>query len=461
MAEQPSLLIASADDNAVAALEAMLFETGARGRRVRTALEALNALDQGSFDVLIVDAELIASPSLSLTKALLERGHELPLIALVDGARPADGAAAVRAGAADFLRKPVERDEVAYVLAKAMQSAQPGGEEPPRSLVFTPTVQLIGRSEPMLDLQRTLRRAANGIATVLVRGESGTGKELVARLVHEYSPRRAGPYVKVHCAALPDQLLESELFGYERGAFTGATARKPGRVELAEGGTLFLDEIGDISPATQVKLLRVLQERRYERLGGTETLSADVRFVTATHRDLEALVREGKFREDLFYRLNVVALWVPPLRARRDDIETLVLHFCSSVAAANGRRAPAFDADALSLLVGEAWPGNVRQLQNVVERLVVLGSGPRIAAADVTREIRQKPGAMAFAESSGFAPKVDLDQTALELEQALRKAERRAIERAMTSASGNKNLAARLLGISRRSLYYKLEDHGL
>ena len=461
MAEQPSLLIASADDNAVAALEAMLFETGARGRRVRTALEALNALDQGSFDVLIVDAELIASPSLSLTKALLERGHELPLIALVDGARPADGAAAVRAGAADFLRKPVERDEVAYVLAKAMQSAQPGGEEPPRSLVFTPTVQLIGRSEPILDLQRTLRRAANGIATVLVRGESGTGKELVARLVHKYSPRRAGPYVKVHCAALPDQLLESELFGYERGAFTGATARKPGRVELAEGGTLFLDEIGDISPATQVKLLRVLQERRYERLGGTETLSADVRFVTATHRDLEALVREGKFREDLFYRLNVVALWVPPLRARRDDIETLVLHFCSSVAAANGRRAPAFDADALSLLVGEAWPGNVRQLQNVVERLVVLGSGPRIAAADVTREIRQKPGAMAFAESSGFAPKVDLDQTALELEQALRKAERRAIERAMTSASGNKNLAARLLGISRRSLYYKLEDHGL
>jgi two-component system response regulator AtoC len=313
----------------------------------------------------------------------------------------------------------------------------------------------------MQDLERTLRRAADGIATVLVRGESGTGKELVARLVHEYSPRRAGPYVKVHCAALPDQLLESELFGYERGAFTGATARKPGRVELAEGGTLFLDEIGDISPATQVKLLRVLQDRRYERLGGTETLAADVRFVTATHRDLEALVREGKFREDLFYRLNVVALWVPPLRARRTDIETLALHFCTSVAAANGRRAPAFDADALSLLAAETWPGNVRQLQNVVERLVVLGSGPRIGAADVSRELRQKPGALAFAEASGFAPKVDLDQTALELEQALRKAERRAIDRAMTSAKGDKNLAARLLGISRRSLSYKLEDLGL
>ena len=461
MAGQPSFLIASADDAAAAALEAMLFETGARGRRVKTAVEALAALDQGSYDVLIADVALPDLPATELPAALLQRGHELPLIVLVDGERPGDGAAAVRAGAADFLRKPVERDEVSYVLSKTLQSAQPGGEEPPRSRVFTPTVDLIGRSEAMTDLQRTLRRAADGIATVLVRGESGTGKELVARLVHEYSPRRAGPYVKVHCAALPDQLLESELFGYERGAFTGATARKPGRVELAEGGTLFLDEIGDISPATQVKLLRVLQDRRYERLGGTETLSADVRFVTATHRDLEALVREGKFREDLFYRLNVVALWVPPLRARQADIETLALHFCTSVAAANGRRAPAFDADALSLLAAEAWPGNVRQLQNVVERLVVLGTGPRINAADVNRELRQKPGTLAFAETSGFAPKVDLDQTALELEQALRKAERRAIERAMTSASGDKNVAARLLGISRRSLYYKLEEHGL
>jgi two-component system response regulator AtoC len=461
MAEPPSFLIACADDGTSAMLEAMLFETGARGRRVQSGAEALTALEQGSYDVLIADASEIVGPVSKLPAALSQRGHDLPLIALVDGERPADGAAAVRAGAADFLRKPVERDEVAYVLAKALQSVQPDGEEPPRSRVFSPTVELIGRSQPMQDLERTLRRAADGIATVLVRGESGTGKELVARLVHEFSPRRAGPYVKVHCAALPDQLLESELFGYERGAFTGATARKPGRVELAEGGTLFLDEIGDISPATQVKLLRVLQDRRYERLGGTETLSADVRFVTATHRDLEALVREGKFREDLFYRLNVVALWVPPLRARKADIEALALHFCTSVATANGRRAPAFDADALSLLAGEAWPGNVRQLQNVVERLVVLGSGPRIAAADVTRELRQKPGALAFAESSGFAPKVDLDQTALELEQALRKAERRAIERAMNSAKGDKNLAARLLGISRRSLYYKLEEHGL
>jgi two-component system, NtrC family, response regulator AtoC len=461
MAQQPGFLIASADDANASVLEAMLFEAGARGKRVSSIEEAFAALDLGSYDVLIADAALTDLPATALPAALSERGHELALIALVDGERAGDGAAAVRAGAADFLRKPVERDEVRYVLGKALQSVQPSADEPPRSRVFAPSVELLGKSEAMQDLQRTLRRAADGISTVLVRGESGTGKELVARLVHEYSPRRLGPYVKVHCAALPDQLLESELFGYERGAFTGATARKPGRVELAEGGTLFLDEIGDISPATQVKLLRVLQDRRYERLGGTETLSADVRFVTATHRDLEALVREGKFREDLFYRLNVVALWVPPLRARQSDIETLALHFCTSVAAANGRRAPAFDADALSLLATEAWPGNVRQLQNVVERLVVLTRGPRIGAADVSRELRQKPGTLAFAVSSGFAPTVDVEQTAMELQQALRKAERRAIERAMTSASGDKNLAARLLGISRRSLYYKLEEHGL
>ncbi|HEY4105266.1 MAG TPA: sigma-54 dependent transcriptional regulator [Polyangiaceae bacterium] len=461
MAGEPRFLIASADDANASVLEALLFETGAIGQRVTSAEQAFAALDLGSFDVLIADITLTDLPAAALPSALSERGHELPVIALVDGQHPADGAAAVRAGAADFLRKPIERDEVRYVLAKALQSAQPREDEPPRSRVFAPSVELIGKSEPMLELQRTLRRAANGIATVLVRGESGTGKELIARLVHEYSPRRAGPYVKVHCAALPDQLLESELFGYERGAFTGATARKPGRVELAEGGTLFLDEIGDISPATQVKLLRVLQDRKYERLGGTETLSADVRFVTATHRDLEALVREGKFREDLFYRLNVVALWVPPLRARQSDIETLALHFCESVAAANGRRVPAFDVDALSLLAAEAWPGNVRQLQNVVERLVVLVSGPRIAAADVKRELSQKPGTLAFAVSSGFAPQMDVEQTAMELQQALRKAERRAIERAMASANGDKNLAARLLGISRRSLYYKLEEHGL
>jgi two-component system response regulator AtoC len=299
------------------------------------------------------------------------------------------------------------------------------------------------------------------MATVLVRGESGTGKELVARLVHDLSQRRSGPFVKVHCAALPDQLLESELFGYERGAFTGAAARKPGRVELSQGGTLFLDEIGDISPQTQVKLLRVLQDRQYERLGGTQTLRADVRFVTATHRDLEAMVRQGTFREDLFYRLNVVTLTVPPLRARRSDIEMLALHFCESLARENGRRAVLFDADALQLLSEQSWPGNVRELQNFIERVVVLATKPRIGRQDVARELGRGAGALALAEAEGLAPTIDMQQSTLELMHALRKAERRALERALVASGGNKNRAARLLGISRRSLYYKLEEHAL
>ncbi|HEV8548862.1 MAG TPA: sigma-54 dependent transcriptional regulator [Polyangiaceae bacterium] len=458
-------LIVSDDLQTAEALGALLFSAGYGGKRVANAAEAFAELERDSYAVIIADHGVRDVPGAALPRALSERGVELPVVVVVPADAVADGIAGVRAGAADFLRKPVEREEVLYVLKKALRSAEIDADEPPRSIAFIPatatTTQLIGTSEPMQELGRTLRRVANGVATVLVRGESGTGKELVARLVHELSPRRAGPFLKVHCAALPDQLLESELFGYERGAFTGATARKPGRVELAQGGTLFLDEIGDITAATQVKLLRVLQDRQFERLGGTETLDADVRFVTATHRDLEAMVKAGKFREDLFYRLNVVTLAVPPLRARRDDIEPLALHFCETVAAANGRARTLLDADALALLREQAWPGNVRQLQNFIERLVVMGNAPRISAADVKRELGRAAGALGFAEATGLSPKLDLDQSALELEVTLKKAEKRALERALKSANGNKNVAARLLGISRRSLYYKLEEHGL
>jgi len=461
VSQRASFLIASEDLQAAEALGSVLFEAGFGGKRVASAAEALSELERGSYDVVIADQALKDMPGGALPRALADRGVDLPVVVLVPGDAVAQGMAVVRAGAADFLRKPVEREEVLYVLRKALRSVEIEADEPPRSLALVPTTELIGASPPMQELARSLRLVANSVATVLVRGESGTGKELVARLVHELSPRRLGPFLKVHCAALPDALLESELFGYERGAFTGATARKPGRVELAQGGTLFLDEIGDITPATQVKLLRVLQDRQFERLGGTETLRADVRFVTATHRNLEQMVTDRTFREDLFYRLNVASLTVPPLRERREDIEPLALHFCETVAVANSRPRTMLDTDALALLRQEHWSGNVRQLQNFVERLVVMGQGPRISADDVKRELGRAAGALGFAEAAGFAPKIDLDQSALELEVTLKKAERRALERAMKSAAGNKNVAARLLGISRRSLYYKLEEHGL
>ena len=459
------VLVATADDAVARELVAVLADAGIFARRVSGPTELRADLDSGAYDVAIAELSL---GDLDIKELLARTAEsEVGVIVLVSDAELRDGVAAVRQGAADFLKKPIDREEAAYVVAKALSSAR--SDEPPRSRIAPHPpgasdpirARLIGSSPALADLEATLRRAATGIATVLVRGESGSGKEVVARLVHELSPRASGPFVKVHCAALPDNLLESELFGYEKGAFTGATARKPGRVELAEGGTLFLDEIGDITPATQVKLLRLLQDREYERLGGTETLAADVRFVTATHQNLEEMVQTGRFREDLFYRLNVVTLWVPPLRARPDDIEPLALHFCEAVARTNGRPNVQLDVGALELIRNQSWPGNVRQLQNFIERLVVLAGAPRITEADVRRELGRHSGAIGFAEASGLAPKMSLESSVIDLANAIKKAERRAIEKALKSADGNRNLAARLLGISRRSLYYKLQEHGL
>jgi two-component system response regulator AtoC len=278
--------------------------------------------------------------------------------------------------------------------------------------------------------------------------------------------------VKVHCGALPDNLLESELFGYEKGAFTGASQRKPGRVELAQGGTLFLDEIGDITPAMQVKLLRVLQEREIERLGGTQTIKVDVRFIAATHRDLEAMSTKGEFREDLFYRLNVVPVWMPALRKRRGDIPVLARHLAESIAAQH-RHAVTLDDGALAALSAESWPGNVRQLQNFIERLVVLADGPSVTSADVTRELGRRPlteasphvaappapGPPSFDDAAANRPSAP--GSGPTLDDHRRVAEREAILTALQQAGNNRTLAARLLGISRRTLYTKLEEHGI
>jgi two-component system response regulator AtoC len=306
----------------------------------------------------------------------------------------------------------------------------------------------------MRQVNEIIRRAASGTATVLVLGESGTGKELVARALHEGSSRKDGAFVKLHCGALPDALLESELFGYEKGAFTGAATRKPGRVELADGGTLFLDEIGDITPHMQVKLLRVLQEREFERLGGTQTIKVDVRFVAATHRDLPTMVKDGTFREDLYYRLNVVPVNLPPLRARTQDIRALSLRFVAEHARSNGKRMDLGD-DAISALETAPWPGNIRQLQNFIERLVVLSDGPVVRASDVARELGPR------VLSPEPAPTTDnvARQDAPDLDSALRESE--TIRNALARAGNNRTVAARILGVSRRALYYKLDALGL
>jgi len=368
----------------------------------------------------------------------------------------------MKKGAADFLLKPFDREEILFTVRKHIAAAR-HGDQPAAAEVKADTV--LTSSEEMREVNELIRRAAGSTATVLIRGESGTGKEVTARAIHESGPRRSAPFVKIQCAALPDTLIESELFGYEKGAFTGAASRKPGRVELAEGGTLFLDEIGDVTPVIQVKLLRLLQDREFERLGGNQTLKSSARILAATHQPLEELIKQRRFREDLFYRLNVLPIWIPALRTRPGDIEPLARDFCRQFGAANARGSIELAPDAVALLQKQPWPGNVRELQNFIERLVVLSDGQVLTAADVIRELARRPPVVASAEApiSGDRPAL-ADAPAAgtgTLEATRRDAERDAIITALAKSGNNRVMAARLLGISRRGLYHKLGEYGL
>ncbi len=450
------------DDPAVAkVLGALLVQAGLTVHTAKSGAEALELLGQKPIDVVVSDVRMPGMSGLELLSEVTRACPEVPIVLMTAHGTVPMAVEAMKAGAADFILKPFDREEILFTIRKALLRAQgDAGGSPLKTSAF------VGRSAAMAEVEALLTRAAAGTATVLLRGESGTGKELAAKVVHDASPRRSGPFVKLHCAALPETLLESELFGYEKGAFTGAATRKPGRVELANGGTLFLDEIGDITPQVQVKLLRLLQEREFERLGGTQTLKVDVRFVAATHRPLEELVKKGEFREDLFYRLNVVPVWLPPLRARPEDIEPLARHFLEVHAKANGRQPFTLAADALQALQAQPWPGNVRQLQNFMERLVVLSDGPTLTGEDVARELARQPGLMPTppqgAPMSTAAPAVTpTGSESKTLESQRRETERQALLDALKRAGDNRTLAARLLGISRRTLYNKLEEYGL
>lgn len=453
-----SVLVVDADTESASHLTSILVEGGLRSHPVPDLSDATRALNDESFDAVVLDlGPQTRGPALA---DVLSHFDDLPVI-LATGDGSNDVLDAIRAGAADVIEKPFNAAQVLYVVKKVLSVH--GDEETPSTT--RRSARPIGASRAMQQVFDVVRRVAAGSATVLLRGESGTGKELIARAIHSESGRKNAPFVKVHCGSLPDSLLESELFGYEKGAFTGATARKPGRVEIADGGTLFFDEIGDITPSMQIKLLRLLQDREYERLGGTSTLSADVRFIAATHRDLDRMIRSGEFREDLFYRLNVVPIWLPPLRARRDDIEPLALHYAALYADAHGKPGTRLSETAISTLRSERWPGNVRQLQNFIERLVVLSEGSVIDEDIVRRELAPPE---VYATQNPDAPSTVSRTTTsrppssvIPLDAALRDAERHAIERALHHAKGNRTLAARLLGVSRATLYTKLEEHGL
>ena len=445
------------DDRAVGmVLAALLTQAGYDAQHVSSGAEALAALSARRLDAIISDVRMPEMDGLELLAAVKKRTPDVPVILITAHGTIPLAVEAMKAGAAEFLLKPFDRDEVVYTVGKAIAGAEVKASLPPEpeDLASTSAGPVVGRSAVMLEAMARLDKAAPTMATVLLRGESGTGKEVAAREVHRRSPRSAGPFVAVHCGALPDALLESELFGYERGAFTGAVARKPGRVEIANGGTLFLDEIGDVTLAVQVKLLRLLQEREFQRLGATSMEKADVRFVAATHRDLEAMVREGTFREDLFYRLNVVPITMPALRDRRDDIDALARRFMSELAERNGRPGLSLDASALSALTSASWPGNVRELSNFIERLVVFASGTTITLVDVERELAAR-GSLMQASPSREAT-TSSEGASLDVRRA--DAERAAVRDALTRAQGNRTQAARLLGVSRRTLYNKIAE---
>jgi two-component system response regulator AtoC len=457
------------DDVAVARVMGALLEQAGHKVEVSSSGEkALEILAERPFDVVVTDQAMPGMDGLELLTRVHERWPEIPVVMVTAHGTVQLAVEAMKRGCADFMVKPVDREQLLFVVQKELHKS---ARDLPAAT--DAAAGFVGSSSAMKEVHALVKRAAPGTATVLVRGESGTGKELIAREIHEQSPRGKGPFVKLHCAALPETLLESELFGYEKGAFTGAAARKPGRVELAQGGTLFLDEIGDVTPAVQVKLLRLLQEKEFERLGSTQTLKADVRFVAATHRPLEQMVKAGQFREDLFYRLAVVPILLPPLRNRPEDIEPLVSHFCTVHGEANGRKGIIIEPDAVAILRAQPWPGNVRQLQNFVERLVVLSDGMTIGARDVERELgRQVAPALAPEPTSPFATAAvpsspgtpgasGAEPGTATLEDQRRQAEKQALLAALAQAKDNRTLAAKLLGISRRTLYNKLEELGL
>lgn len=443
------ILVVDDEANARNALAEILRE---EDYQVETAADGFKALARAeSFgpDLVLTDLKMPGMDGVELL-GKLKNTPELDVEVVVMTAFGAveTAVAAMRAGAADYLTKPLNTDELFVVLDRALercrlrQEASELREQLKNRYSFS---NIIGAAPEMQQLFKSIAQIAPSRATVLLTGESGTGKELVAAAIHHSSNRADRPFIKLHCAALAESLLESELFGHERGAFTGADRRREGRFERADGGTLFLDEIGEISAATQVKLLRVLQEREFERVGGNQTLKVDVRVIAATNRDLKEMVEKGQFREDLFYRLNVINVHLPPLRERPGDIPALALHFAKRYSQENGKSVTKLSDRALSLLAGHSWHGNVRELENVIERAVVLAEGDTIEMSHLPAELAADP-------QPGATPLIP-GATMAELE-------RHAILTTLEACGGSTSKAADVLGISVRKIQYKLQEYG-
>jgi two-component system response regulator HydG len=453
---RPLVLIVDDESSNLESLGKTFEREGWRVALARSGAEALDALRRERASVVVTDLMMPGMSGEELLRAVKTLAPETEVVLMTAYGTVEVAVAAMKLGAYDFITKPVKRHAIVKSVRQALEKASLVAENralKARLAELAPGVGgLMGDAPRFRAVLETLRQAAPTSATVLLGGESGTGKELAARLVHDLSQRAAGPFVPINCAAIPEGLLESELFGYEKGAFTGAASRKEGRFERAHGGTLFLDEVGEMSPAVQVKLLRFLQDGVLERVGGTEPLRVDVRVVAATNKDLAAEVKAGRFREDLFYRLDVVSVRLPPLRERREDVLALASFFLRRVAESLPKHVTGFSPAAAAALEGYVWPGNVRELQHAVERAVILSRGEVIERDDLPEAIRAaSPQPEAGALASGAAP------IAIPLGTPMEEVERIVIRRTLEQTRGDKNLAAQILGIAARTIYRKLD----
>lgn len=445
-----TLLIADDEKNIRSGLQLTFEDEGYKVLTAADGNEAWDCVQKNIIDLVITDLRMPGMDGNELIKRVASSYPTLPVIVLTGHGTIETAVETMREGAIDFFTKPVDIDKLSLVVKKTIAASQLAeqnrklAEEIDKLKRQQGYGRIIGKSGKIAQLMQTVNQVASTKATVLITGESGTGKELVAEAVQQLSPRRDKPYIKVHCASLSPSLLEDELFGHEKGAFTGAVAQKKGRFELADGGTLFLDEIGEIDQATQVKLLRVLQEKQFERVGGEKTLTVDVRVICATNRDLYKEMQEGRFREDLYYRLNVVHIEVPPLRERKEDIDLLATSFISTFNSEDGRKIEGFTPQARKALFSYSWPGNVRELRNSIESAVVLSKGKVIDIDDLPPQIRDTGGECTVT----FNLPVTMDE-----------AEMRLILETISYAKGNKTKAADLLGIGRKTLHRKLAEH--
>jgi DNA-binding NtrC family response regulator len=432
-------------------LELNLGDDGFTTLSAGDAETGLKLLQENGVDLVVTDLKLPGMSGLEFLQAVKRQNAALPVVVMTAFGTVETAVEAMKTGASDYVLKPFSLTEMRMVIHKELDVRNLREENRTLREALGKKYShpnIVSRSPKMQEVLATVERVAPTNSTVLLGGESGVGKDLIARAIHEKSRRASGPFLKINSTAIPENLLESELFGFEKGAFTGAVASKPGKFELADKGTLFLDEIGDVPPATQVKLLRVLQEREFERLGGTKTIKVDVRLIAATNRDLRAALEQGTFREDLYYRLNVVPIDIAPLRERKEDIPELVNLFITRFATDSGKAVASIAPAAMQILINYHWPGNVRELQNIIERACALAKGSVLEPADIHLDVRPTK---AVNGAGGFLP------DGMTLEQW----EDEMVQEALRRANGNKSQAARLLGLSRNALRYRLSKIGI